>query len=85
MKNKVLFLVCELGSAKYCFPLWKLLREEKNSFEWKILAFGRINLNDLSEFADYLIPNYDGSKTFEKNLISLNWNPDLIFSSAMKS
>ena len=82
MKNKLLFLVGELGPAKYCFPLWKLLRKEKNSFDWKILAYGRINMNDLLEFTDYLIPNYDCSKTIEKNLISLNWYPDLIFSSA---
>ncbi len=82
MNYKILFVIGELGSARYCLPLWNQLINKKESFDWKILAFGRINDKELLKFSKYLIYNYDYSKSFEENIVGLDWCPNLIFSSA---
>jgi len=84
MSCKILFVVCEVGSAKYCLPLWnRWFKKKNNSFDWKILTFKNIVSScKLEKFSKHLISRYDFEKSFVDNLSKIRWNPSIIFSSS---
>ena len=80
MQPKILFVIGDTGSGRYCLPLWE---KWKKKHDWKILSLDYvINALNLFRFSENLINKYNEKISFEKNLDMLNWRPDLIFSSA---
>ncbi len=82
MQIKVLFVIGDTGSAHYCIPLWEKWKKEKK-YSWKILTLDFVTkFLNLNKFSDHFIKDFHSTSSVEQKIASLDWEPNLVFSSA---